>query len=76
MDLDTLSFEEAFSLLEQTVGQLEQGALNLEEAVELFERGTQLVGRCNALLDSAELRISQLVPTAEEYRTTSFTVGE
>ncbi len=76
MDLEALSFEEAFRLLEETVSQLEQGGLSLEEAVELFDRGMQLVKRCDALLDSAELRISQLVPSADEYQLTPFVVKD
>lgn len=73
MDLEALSFEEAFNLLEETVSRLEQGSVNLDEAVALFERGMQLVNRCNFLLDSAELRITQLAPSvADEYRVTTF----
>lgn len=76
MDFETLSFEEAFALLEETVETLEQGNLNLEETLELFDRGMQLASRCNALLDSAELRIQQLMPSADGFRLTPVILGE
>lgn len=76
VDLEALSFEEAFRLLEETVSQLERGGLTLEEAVQLFDRGMQLVKRCDALLDSAELRVRQLLPSADEYQVMPFPVRD
>ena len=60
-DMESLSFEEAFQQLEETVKALEQGNLALEEAVGLFERGMKLAQVCSAKLDSAELHIKQLM---------------
>lgn len=62
MEIDKLSFEEAFAALEATVRQLEEGELALEAALELFERGIALARHCDRLLDQAELRVRQLVP--------------
>jgi exodeoxyribonuclease VII small subunit len=56
-----VSFEEAYRQLEETVRRLEQGDLSIDEMVALFERGMALAQLCNARLDAAELRISQLV---------------
>jgi exodeoxyribonuclease VII small subunit len=67
-----LTFEQAYKLLEETVGRLEEGNANLEESVALFEQGMQLVARCNELLGAAELRVSQLVPSNGEYQTAEF----
>lgn len=58
-----LSFEEAFRELEETVRKLEEGNLTLDESIALFERGTQLAARCGKLLDQAELKVRQLVPS-------------
>lgn len=60
---EELSFEEAFAELENTVSQLEEEDLPLEKALSLFERGTILAQRCEELLDEAELRVQQLVPS-------------
>ncbi|MGC9334027.1 MAG: exodeoxyribonuclease VII small subunit [Anaerolineae bacterium] len=59
-DLETLSFEEAFHELEKAVQQLEEGDLQLEEAIHLYEWGMRLAQRCNDALDAAELRIQEL----------------
>jgi exodeoxyribonuclease VII small subunit len=57
------SFEGAYRELQQVVGQLEDGSVDLEQAVRLFERGTELVKLCERIVDEAELRVTRL--TAE-----------
>lgn len=54
------SFEAAFRELQQVVEQLEDGGLELERAVHLFERGTQLAQACERIVDQAELRVTRL----------------
>lgn len=65
MEIEKLTFEEAFAALEETVQKLEDGELALEAALELFEQGMALARRCDALLDQAELRVRQLVPAED-----------
>ncbi len=60
-----MSFEEAFRELEEAVRKLEEGDLTLEESIALFERGTRLAAHCQTLLDEAELKVKQLVPSPE-----------
>ena len=57
---EDLSFEEAYSRLEETVHSLEEGGLSLSEATRLFEEGMKLARVCNELLSSAELKITRL----------------
>lgn len=64
--VEELTFEEAFTELEETVRKLEAGGLTLEESLALYERGQALAARCNAQLDAAQLRIVQLTPDGEE----------
>lgn len=54
------SFEAAFRELQQVVDRLEAGGLSLEEAVSLFERGSELVRVCQRIVDEAELRVTRL----------------
>ena len=54
------TFEGAYGELQQVVAQLEDGGLGLDEAVQLFERGSLLVKRCQAIVDGAELRVTRL----------------
>jgi exodeoxyribonuclease VII small subunit len=61
-EMENLTFEQAFSELEETVQKLEAGGLTLEESLALFERGQTLAARCNMQLDEAELQVQQLSP--------------
>lgn len=56
-----LPFEEAIAELETLVGELEDGKLPLEGAMERFERGLALVRTCQTKLKQAELRVSELL---------------
>jgi exodeoxyribonuclease VII small subunit len=48
--------------LQHVVERLEDGSLELEQALQLFERGTQLAETCQRIVDSAELRVTRLGP--------------
>ena len=64
---EEMSFEEALTKLEAAVTQLEQGdALTLDESLEVFEEGIRLTRLCREKLDTAELRVQQLVEVDED----------
>jgi exodeoxyribonuclease VII small subunit len=62
-----------YTRLEEAVRRLEEGGLPLDESIELFEQGMRLAGRCKALLDGAELRVTTLV---EEFQAAGIAVDE
>jgi len=51
------TFEESLTDLEKIVHDLEDGQTGLEESLSLYEKGVQLIKRCNAQLVQAEQRI-------------------
>jgi exodeoxyribonuclease VII small subunit len=57
---ETESFEAVYTRLEETVRRLEEGGLTLDESIALYEEGMDLARRCQALLDHAELRVTNL----------------
>lgn len=59
-----LTYEQALQELEATVARLEGEGLELDETVELYERGKALAQHCQSLLDAVELRVQQV--NAEE----------
>lgn len=63
--LTSLSYEDAFEKLEQTVAALQDGRLDLERALECYEEGMKLAQHCHDLLQKAELRLQQLRITDE-----------
>jgi len=59
--VEDLSFEAALSELETIVRQLEQGDVELEESIRIYERGAALKAHCEARLKAAELKVEQIV---------------
>jgi len=60
-DTDVAHFEAALNELEQIVAKLERGELKLEESLKLFERGVALTRQCRQSLETAELKVKQLL---------------
>ena len=60
-DIESLSFEDGYNRLEQVIRRLEAGELTLDESVALYEEGMRLAKHCERQLDSAELKVSQLL---------------
>ena len=56
-----LSFEEAYQRLEQVIATLEDGELNLDRSIALFEEGMQLAEICEHKLDAAQLKVTNLL---------------
>ena len=69
---DDIPFEAALEQLEALVDRLEQGELELEDALAAFEEGVALTRRCAGQLDSAERRIEVLVREGEKWLTRPF----
>ncbi|MFT4045217.1 MAG: exodeoxyribonuclease VII small subunit [Solimonas sp.] len=58
-------FEEAMQELEGIVQALERGDLRLDESLRLFERGVALARQCRGSLESAELKVRELLADAD-----------
>ncbi|MGE5324141.1 MAG: exodeoxyribonuclease VII small subunit [Actinomycetota bacterium] len=54
-------FEECLQRLEKIVDELEAGNVTLEQALKLFEEGTQLSSSCRKELEEAEGRVEILL---------------
>jgi exodeoxyribonuclease VII small subunit len=62
--VESLSFEAALKELESIVARLEQGAVDLEDSIALYERGQALKNHCEAKLKAAEGRLEKIVSGA------------
>lgn len=55
-----LSFEKALEELESIVQRLEQGKVDLEESIAIYERGEALKTHCEKRLKEAEGRVEKI----------------
>lgn len=70
-----MKFEEALTELEAAVERLESGDLPLEEAIEEFQKGTELSKICLDKLNKAKAAVQKLVVSPvndENYHTEDF----
>ena len=63
--VDDMNFETALKELETIVGRLEQGEVDLEDSIALYERGQALRAHCDKKLKTAEGRLEKIVQGAK-----------
>jgi len=63
--ISQLGYEHCRDELIEVVRQLEQGGLDLEASLQLWERGEQLAKRCEEHLAGARQRIADALAAAE-----------
>lgn len=65
MEIEKLSLEETFALLEGTVARLESEELTLDESFAAYEEGMRLLKHCNDSIDRVEKQVLMLSPEGE-----------
>ncbi len=68
--VEKMSFEDALAELETIVRQLEQGDVDLEQSIAIYERGAALKKHCQARLDAADLKVKQIIQGQDGAATT------
>ena len=63
-DIKKMKFEDALAELEKIVKELEEGKVELDGAIEKYERGAALKRHCEAKLAEAQARIEKITRTA------------
>ena len=61
MNEQNATFESNMQRLEQIVRAMERGDVPLEQSLQLFQEGTNLVRSCGKLLDEAELQVKKVM---------------
>jgi exodeoxyribonuclease VII small subunit len=64
LDIKEMSFEKALKELESIVGRLERGDVELEESINIYERGEALKDHCERLLKQAEAKVEKITLNA------------
>ena len=73
--LEDVPFEEALARLEGLVDRLEEGDLDLADALAHFEEGVALTRHCTGQLEAAERRIELLTRESGDWATRPFAGG-
>lgn len=64
-DIAAMTFEQAMKELEQIVGKLERGDVELEPSIDLYERGEALRAHCDQLLRRIEAKVEKITLDAQ-----------
>ncbi len=59
------AFDDKLARLERIVGELEQGGIGLEPAIERYQEGIQLLKECHGALEGYRRRVEELTREAE-----------
>ena len=73
--IEDMTFKEASVELEQIVRSLESGELELEESLERYGRGVELLKSLRERLSNAEQRVRVLLDATDENAATTDTVS-
>ncbi len=65
METKNISFEKGLARLEEIIKLLENGEIQLDKSLELFEEGVSLVKICGTQLDEAEKKISIIMKNGD-----------
>ena len=68
-----VKFEDAIARLEEIVRALENGQVNIDESLKLFQEGISLVKKCDEKLKDVEAKATKILEGGEEK---DFTVEE
>lgn len=54
------SFEESIANVESIIERIESGEMGLEEQIEQYARGAEMLRRCREILDRCEQRVEEI----------------
>ena len=72
MTTKALKFEDALQQLEGLVSKLERGDMPLDEAMNAFENGVELVKFCQKKLTEAEAKVEKILADGDKVKTEPF----
>lgn len=60
-DIENMTFEDSIKALEQLVNELENGGLDLDKSLEIYERAVILRDRCRKILDESDRKVRKIM---------------
>ena len=75
METEEMSFEDSLKMLEQLVNELENGNLDLDKALETYEKAILLRERCKKILDECDRKVQKMIETSDGNKKEDFVIG-
>ncbi len=68
-EVQNMTFEQSIASLESLVKELENGGIDLDKSIEIYEKAVILRNHCRKILDDSERRIEKIMETADGFKT-------
>ena len=65
MEVSEMSFEQSIDALEALVKRLEDGGIDLDESLRIYEQAVALRDHCRSILEDGERRIRKIMESAD-----------
>jgi len=66
--VEDMTFEESLKALEELVDKLENGSLDLDKSLDIYENAIKLRDHCRKILENSERRVQKIMETSEGIR--------
>lgn len=73
-DVEQMSFEQSIDALEELVKKLEDGRIDLDESLGIYEQAVALRDHCRTILEDGERRIRKIMETANGVQEEEFDI--
>ena len=67
-EVQNMTFEQSIASLESLVKELENGGIDLDKSIEIYEKAVILRNHCRKILDDSERRIEKIMETADGFK--------
>ncbi|MDR0198433.1 MAG: exodeoxyribonuclease VII small subunit [Methanomassiliicoccaceae archaeon] len=67
-DVKEMTFEESLKALVELVDLLENGGLDLDRSLDIYENAVKLRDHCRSILEKSERRVQKIMETTEGIR--------
>ena len=64
-NVEEMTFEQSIDALEALVKRLEDGGIDLDESLRIYEQAVALRDHCRSILENGERRIRKIMETAD-----------
>ena len=73
-DIENMTFEESITALEKMVKELENGGLDLDKSLEIYERAIVLRDHCKKILDESDRKVQKIMESASGIKKEDFKI--